>query len=503
MTDIVRIAKKFDNPHRIFTNLVVSLQCVRVCKTIEVFKRICEACGTRVEAQTGLESENLAKTLVSVINNEIEKRNLSLRLQIVVDERYQNESYVIWVNTTKYGKELNCCCSLNNEETLIFFRILVYLFQTSANRGEIPFSEATNIGIEGNLMKPTDCGTLLTRLVTSGVFSINADDSTYSLHPRAVVELDEKLREYNIPVCPVCDKLITIKRTATTCEDCQNELHNVCIRRLVGRNLQVGCPGRKEDGSKCKNKFDMIVVNNLVFATPVLSDDNQKMSYFEVTFSADKSIEVKKTPVENFDDETIESTSASNYKANLSVHSQLSYLHHDENPATCLNTAFADDHSASFCSEPERPFCGNILNETNDENFDPDAEYPNPIFDDMDIENENASEKTAAGIIANSSASIILMSEEAQRQTAYAIMGAFNHVSFAVKMEKTLAELQKENLERVLRRNMKSNVFIRQELERSKAILRLYKSQLLESQMAESQNVEHSISFDESFESKY
>ena len=121
----------------------------------------------------------------------------------------------------------------------------------------------------------------------------------------------------------------------------------------------------------------------------------------------------------------------------------------------------------------------------------------------MNIEDENANEKSAAGIIANSSASIVLMSEEAQRQTAYAIMGASNHISFAVKMEKTLAELQKENLERILRKNMKSSVFIRQELERSKAILRLYKSRLVESQMAESQNVEHSISLGDSFDSIY
>ena len=43
--------------------------------------------------------------------------------------------------------------------------------------------------------------------------------------------------------------------------------------------------------------------------------------------------------------------------------------------ATCLNTAFADDHSASFCSEFERPFdCGNILEITNDENLDPNIE---------------------------------------------------------------------------------------------------------------------------------
>ena len=53
------------------------------------------------------------------------------------------------------------------------------------------------------------------------------------------------------------------------------------------------------------------------------------MSYFDVTFSADNSLEVKKNPL-GFDDDTIESTSASNYRANLSLHSHLSYLHRDE-----------------------------------------------------------------------------------------------------------------------------------------------------------------------------
>ena len=53
------------------------------------------------------------------------------------------------------------------------------------------------------------------------------------------------------------------------------------------------------------------------------------MSYFDVTFTADNSLDINQNPL-GFDDETIESTSASNYRANLSIHSHLSYLHHDE-----------------------------------------------------------------------------------------------------------------------------------------------------------------------------
>ena len=89
-----------------------------------------------------------------------------------------------------------------------------------------------------------------------------------------------------------------MKRTSTKCGDCQNELHNVCVRRLVGRNLQVGCPGRKEDGSKCKNKFDAILVNTLEFATPVTADDNQvvELRPIQVNPSQDiKNVELLRT----------------------------------------------------------------------------------------------------------------------------------------------------------------------------------------------------------------
>ena len=77
------------------------------------------------------------------------------------------------------------------------------------------------------------------------------------------------------------------------------------------------------------------------------------------------------------------------------------------------------------------------------------------IYDDVNIARTRPNDETGAGIIANSMTSILMMGDEATRKSTFKTMGASNHVSFASKMEKTLNECQRANLERVLKNKMK------------------------------------------------
>lgn len=89
--------------------------------------------------------------------------------------------------------------------------------------------------------------------------------------------MDEILRcdNYNIPICPICTKLIPISRIASKCEQCETELHNICIKRLLGDKTQIGCPGKMENGTKCKIKFDTIFVNNMHFDINVNEENHR------------------------------------------------------------------------------------------------------------------------------------------------------------------------------------------------------------------------------------
>uniref|UniRef100_A0AC34PXR1 Uncharacterized protein n=1 Tax=Panagrolaimus sp. JU765 TaxID=591449 RepID=A0AC34PXR1_9BILA len=62
------------------------------------------------------------------------------------------------------------------------------------------------------------------------------------------------------------------------------------------------------------------------------------------------------------------------------------------------------------------------------------------------------------------------MSDQTSKKSAFKILDASNHVSFAVKMEQALENIQDRSIERIL--SNKSQVYIEEEIRRSRILLR-------------------------------
>lgn len=76
-------------------------------------------------------------------------------------------------------------------------------------------------------------------------------------------------------------------------------------------------------------------------------------------------------------------------------------------------------------------------------------------MDGVDLETAAPSEETAAGIIANSVSSILLMSDTPFIRSTFNQLETSNHVAFGLKLEKRLNQAQKANLNRLLKTKMK------------------------------------------------
>uniref|UniRef100_A0A914YAP9 Uncharacterized protein n=1 Tax=Panagrolaimus superbus TaxID=310955 RepID=A0A914YAP9_9BILA len=159
------------------------------------------------------------------------------------------------------------------------------------------------------------------------------------------------------------------------------------------------------------------------------------------------------------DDILREGEAAESYNAapsqNISLQSQFSELV----DASIFDQAFVEndrnDLDNTLTDENfDLPETQNILDYSTD-NQSSQVETVVQTIDDVDISKAAPKEETAAGIVANSSSSVLMMSDEPSRVSTFRHFSSTNHVSFGVKFEKCLDTAQKDNLERILKTKMK------------------------------------------------
>uniref|UniRef100_A0AC35EWS6 Peptidase S1 domain-containing protein n=1 Tax=Panagrolaimus sp. PS1159 TaxID=55785 RepID=A0AC35EWS6_9BILA len=160
---------------------------------------------------------------------------------------------------------------------------------------------------------------------------------------------------------------------------------------------------------------------------------------------------------------------------NISVQSHFSQHSQQHIDASVFDQAFVENEQNDDTLNGDLPQSQNILDYSDNNNPLSQGEVVAQVIDNVDISKAAATEESAAGIVANSTTSVLMMSDEPSRVTTFQRFSSTNHISFGVKLEKCLDDAQRENLERILRTKMKSDVWIREEVERSQAFLRLYR----------------------------
>uniref|UniRef100_A0A7E4VVX8 Phorbol-ester/DAG-type domain-containing protein n=1 Tax=Panagrellus redivivus TaxID=6233 RepID=A0A7E4VVX8_PANRE len=273
--DITKIAKHHCNPHKLFLNLVRELRAVRVSMVVDVFSRCCTACKMDHNVSAKLYPAILANQIMQTINEKLEGEVFG-RLEVVSDERFPDEQYIVLAWPAANQATTNHLKVVSPAESKFFYELIGKMFaEDNEQRGEVPIMDATLLGVENGEFKPAQSEEFLHKLVRDAVFTQHDERETYSLHPKAVLEFQTVLinQGYNIPTCPVCRKLIVLRRTSTTCTTCNTEIHNMCIHRMVEKSdRKVPCPGAPITGGRCKNKYDEAFAADLYFDDPIVLD---------------------------------------------------------------------------------------------------------------------------------------------------------------------------------------------------------------------------------------
>uniref|UniRef100_A0A7E4VX25 BRCA-2_OB1 domain-containing protein n=1 Tax=Panagrellus redivivus TaxID=6233 RepID=A0A7E4VX25_PANRE len=126
--------------------------------------------------------------------------------------------------------------------------------------------------------------------------------------------------------------------------------------------------------------------------------------------------------------------------------------------------------------DDEMVFVGRVLEHSSDEDEEALFNFEDRplIIDNVPVESlKKIDDMSPSSIIANSMASILLNSDYQSCSQGFNQFGATNYASYTVKATERLAELNVDNVKRTLSNRLRSDVWLGEEIERSRAFLQL------------------------------
>ncbi|CAD6184450.1 unnamed protein product [Caenorhabditis auriculariae] len=166
--------------------------------------------------------------------------DLGYRLALATDEESGHES-VLLLSEVQSSKALEDIVELTGAE-LNFWWLIVDEMMHNFGEAKIQWVHDVARTVHSSLT-PVRVSKLLQRLCQDKW--IKKAKSHYSIQPRTIAELSPFLRrEYDLPVCSVCNQLVIRSYLGPKCEQCNFFIHKHCWEKIskISQDNLVGCP---------------------------------------------------------------------------------------------------------------------------------------------------------------------------------------------------------------------------------------------------------------------
>uniref|UniRef100_A0AC34F0F0 Phorbol-ester/DAG-type domain-containing protein n=1 Tax=Panagrolaimus sp. ES5 TaxID=591445 RepID=A0AC34F0F0_9BILA len=364
-------------------------------KIVDVFRSICDACSLETEIPETCTPDILSETLIESINPTLEPLDLSVGISS--NYSVSDDKFLVMYSTSAFTKSSKLFIFSDHEQKLFQAWIkTMFVDNPFKERGELDGTTAINVGTENDI-RASQAEAFLNKLLKDNIFRKLNDFNSYIFTPRAVMELQPRLRatEYDVPSCPICSNLVITRRFSHHCFICNTLIHSTCLQKMITLSTNVvACPGKINENIRCTNKYDLETLESLVFDTPASENINRPVEIVGVRGG---------TLVPDSDQEMGEQDDNDSQEAILKGESN--YEADEENRETINNVELErsdeeDDEEEETAEEEIVKDEENDISESINNQIEEDYEEPEEEDDEEELEGDNNEEQNQEQLLA-------------------------------------------------------------------------------------------------------
>ncbi|XP_071119039.1 non-structural maintenance of chromosomes element 1 homolog [Haliotis cracherodii] len=223
--------------HRMFLQKFMSQSLLNAKEVKQLFKQCCDKYSVSISEDDPDAKKRLFE-FVRIINANIHQFHMEIKKAISEDDG-SNHYGLVNISRTDITK----MASDYNQNELEFFKKLVELVVESDD-GTVGSIETLNLTekLEKKISK-NDAQDLLDRMSRDQWIAQKA--GRVSLHTRAVLELEQYIKEYFVEAVKMCNMCNKLCLKGQTCEECGIKIHFHCAVRYFSHREAQKCPSRE------------------------------------------------------------------------------------------------------------------------------------------------------------------------------------------------------------------------------------------------------------------